>query len=184
VNPFRFSKDGMQHTHPDPARGKRGLDGRSRAWLVYLAVGALATGAYYFIPSPVVQDSLRPLFSLAALGAFVAGILVHRPRRPLPWYLFTLGSLFSVLGIVTYVYYEITLGRTPFPSLADVFFLAGYPCVAAALLIMQSRRLVRDQASIVDPIIVAVGVGMLAWVFLMRPYIDDPSSPFCSGWSP
>ena len=175
MNRIRSFRVGTENTNPEPAGGKRRIDWRLRAWLVYLTVGVLATVAYFSIPSPVVQDSLRPLFSLAALGAFVAGILVHRPKRPLPWYLFTLGSLFSVLGIVTYVYYEITLGRTPFPSLADVFFLAGYPCVAASLLIMQSRRLARDRASIVDPIIVAVGVGMLAWVFLMRPYLDDLS---------
>ncbi len=142
---------------------------------MYLLVGILATGAYFLVPSPVVQDSLRPLFNLAALGAFVAGILLHRPKRPLPWYLFTVGMLLFVFGIVTYVYYEITLGKTPFPSLADAFFIAGYPCVAAALLIIQSRRLARDRASTVDPIIIAVGVGMLAWVFLMRPYVEDPS---------
>jgi len=105
----------------------------------------------------------------------VAGILMHRPARPLPWYLFTFGLLMSVLGIVTYVYYEVTLGRTPFPSLADAFFIAGYACAAATLLMFQSRRLVRDQASTVDPIIVAVGVGMLAWVFLAQPYVEDPS---------
>jgi hypothetical protein len=92
---------------------------------VYLLVGTLATGAYFLIPSPLVQDSLRPLFNLAALAAFVSGILLHRPKKPMPWYLFTLGTLFFVLGIVSYVYAEITLGRAPFPSLADAFFIAG-----------------------------------------------------------
>jgi diguanylate cyclase (GGDEF)-like protein/PAS domain S-box-containing protein len=80
-----------------------------------------------------------------------------------------------VLGIIAFVYYEVTLGKTPFPSVADVFFLASYPCAAFALLLFQNRRLTRDRASIVDPIIVAVGVGMLAWVFLMRPYVADLS---------
>ncbi|QIN81445.1 response regulator [Rubrobacter tropicus] len=149
--------------------------GRSRAWLVYLIVGALATVAYFFLPSPAAQDTLRPLFNLAALGAFVAGILMHRPKRPLPWYLFTLGTLFFVLGIVTFVYYEVTLGRTPFPSLADALLIASYPCAAGALLLFQQRRFVRDRASVIDPIIVAVGVGVIAWVFLMRPFFEDQS---------
>jgi diguanylate cyclase (GGDEF)-like protein/PAS domain S-box-containing protein len=150
--------------------------GRSRAWLVYLLLGLLATGAYFLVPSPVAQDTLRPLFNLAALAAFVAGIRMHRPKRPLPWYLFTVGMLLFVLGIVVYVYYEITQGHDPpTPSLADAFFIASYPCAAAALLLIQSRRLVRDRASTIDPIIVAVAVGMLAWVFLMRPYAADSS---------
>ena len=76
---------------------------------------------------------------------------------------------------MAYVYSEITLGTTPFPSLADAFFIATYPCVAAALLIIQSRRLVRDRFSTVDPIIITVGVGMLAWVFLIRPHVEDLS---------
>ena len=128
------------------------------------------------LPSPEVQDTLRPLFNLVALGAFVAGILIHRPKRPLPWYLFTAGMLLFVLGIVVYVYYGITEGQDPpTPSLADAFFIVSYPCAAAALLLIQSRRLVRDRASTIDPVIVAVAVGMLAWVFLIRPYAADSS---------
>ena len=132
------------HTHSNPAVIRK-ADGRSRAWLVYLLVGVLATGAYFLLPSAALQETLRPLFNLAALGAAVAGILMYRPKRPLPWYLFTCGLLLFVLGIVTYVSYEATLGKTPFPSVADVFFIATYPCAASALLLFQSRRLVRDR---------------------------------------
>ncbi|MDQ3913122.1 MAG: EAL domain-containing protein [Actinomycetota bacterium] len=146
-----------------------------RAWHVYLVLGLLATGAYFLLPSPAAQDITRPLFNISALVAFAIGILIHRPKRPLPWYLFTLGMVLFVCGIATYVYYEATLGTTPSISVADVFFIASYPCAAAALLLIQSRRLVRDRASTIDPLIIAVGVGMLAWVFLMRPYAEAPS---------
>ena len=151
---------------------------RLQVWHVFLVVGLLATGAYFLLPSPATQDTVRPLFNLAALGAFVAGILMHRPKRPLPWYLFTLGMLLFVLGIVSYVYYEITLERVPFPSLADAFLIASYPCAAAAMLLFQRRRLARDWASIIDPLIVAVGVGTLAWVFLMGPVLQDQKLSF------
>ena len=178
VSLFRSSHAGPKHTGPEVERGEGGLGSRSRAWLVYLLVGVLAAGVYFLVPSPATQDTVRPLFNLAALGAFVTGILMHRPRRPLPWYLLTLATLLFVFGIVAYVYVEVTTGKPPFVSLADAFFLASYPCAAAALLIMQSRRLARDRASTVDPIIVAVGVGMLVWVFLIRPYLEDPSLSF------
>jgi diguanylate cyclase (GGDEF)-like protein/PAS domain S-box-containing protein len=151
-------------------------DRRLQAWHVYLLGGVLATGVYFFLPSQSMQETLRPLFNLAALAAFVAGLLMHRPKRPLPWYLFTLGMLLFVLGIVVYVYYEITQGQeAPSPSLADAFFIASYPCAAAALLLIQSRRLARDRASTIDPIIVAVAVGMVAWVFLIRPALEVQS---------
>jgi diguanylate cyclase (GGDEF)-like protein/PAS domain S-box-containing protein len=165
-----------QTAHSDTETREKGKTNRRvQAWQVYLLVGVLAAGAYFFLPSQSAQETLRPLFNLAALGACVAGILMHRPKRPLPWYLFTLGMLLFLFGLVTYVYLETTLGRTPGPSLADVFFLTSYPCAAAALLLIQSRRLARDRASTIDPIIVAVGVGMVVWVFLMRPVLVDHS---------
>ncbi len=168
---YYYSSDRSQPAYSDTETRGEGTAGRRlRAWHVYLLVGLLATGVYFFLPSQSAQEALRPLFNVAALAAFVLGLLIHRPKRPLPWYLFTLGMLLFVLGIVVFVYYEITRGReAPSPSLADLFFVASYPCAAAALLLIQGRRLARDRASTIDPIIVAVAVGMLAWVFLMRP---------------
>ena len=171
VRQYYSSYVGTRTARSDTETREKGkADRRLQAWHVYLLVGVLATGVYFFLPSQSMQETVRPLFNLTALAAFVVGLLMHRPKRPLPWYLFTTGMLLFVLGIVVFVYYEITQGQeAPSPSLADVFFIASYPCAAAALLLIQSRRLVRDRASTIDPIIVAVAVGMLAWVFLMRP---------------
>ena len=145
---------------------------------MYLAVGVLATGAYFLLPTQTAQYVLRLLAVGSTSAAFVAGIVMHRPKRPLPWYVLGFAMLMPVLSSLTYVYYVAVLGiEPPRASVADAFFIATYVCVAAALLIFQSRRLARDRASTIDPIIVAVGVGMLAWVFLMKPYATDQSLP-------
>ena len=149
-----------------------------RAWFVYLLLGLFATGAYFLLPSQTAQQVLRLLVVVSTQVAFAAGILMHRPKRPLPWYVLAFAMLMPIIGSLTYVYYIAVLGIGPQPvSVADVFFIATYPCVAAALLMFQSRRLARDRASTIDPIIVAVGVGMLAWVFVMQPYATDQSLP-------
>jgi diguanylate cyclase (GGDEF)-like protein/PAS domain S-box-containing protein len=149
---------------------------RLQAWHVYLLLGVLAIGAYFLLPSQAAQHALRLLFVISALVATVTGILMHRPNRPLPWYLFASAMLMGVLGIVTYGYYEAVLGiESPSASVADAFFIASYPCSITGLLLIQSWRLVRDQASTIDPIIVAIGIGMLAWPFLLKPYVEDPS---------
>jgi diguanylate cyclase (GGDEF)-like protein/PAS domain S-box-containing protein len=151
---------------------------RLRAWHVYLLLGVIATGAYFLLPSANSQYLLRLLVVVSTLAAFMAGILMNRPKWPLPWYLFTFAMLMPVLGSLTYVYYVAVLNtEPPSVSVADAFFIATYPCVATALLMFQSRRLARDRASTIDPIIVAVGVGMLAWVFLMEPYATDRALP-------
>jgi diguanylate cyclase (GGDEF)-like protein/PAS domain S-box-containing protein len=149
---------------------------RSRAWLVYLLLGLLATGAYFLLPSQSAQNALRLLFAVSVLAATVTGILMHRPSRPLPWYLFACGMLMPIFGTVTLGYYEAVLGiKSPFPTVADAFFLATYPGPIAALLLIQRRRLVRDRASTIDPIIITLGIGMLAWAFLVKPYVENPS---------
>src|SRR5215207_1089456 len=155
-------------------KGKVGV--RLWGWYVYLLLGVLATGAYFLLPSQAAQNALRLLFVMSALAATVTGVFMHRPNRPLPWYLFACSLLMSVVGTVTYGYYEVVLGiESPFPTVAEAFFIASYACAVAALLLIQSRRLVRDRVSMIDPIIVAVGIGMLAWLFLMKPYAEDPS---------
>ena len=149
---------------------------RLRAWHVYLLLGVLATVGYFLLPSHTAQHILRLLVVVSALGATVTGVLMHHPNRPSPWYLFAVCLLMSILGTVAYGYYEIALGvESPFPTVADAFFIASYFCAAVALVLIQSRRLVRERVSMIDPVIVTVGVGMLAWLFLMKPFADDPS---------
>ena len=165
------------HTHSEPTE-RVTVGRRLRAWHVYLLLGTFAIGVYFLLPSQTAQQVLRFLLVVSTPVAFAVGILVNRPERPLPWYVLALAMLMPVLGYFTYVYYTSVLGTSPPPvSLADAFFMATYLCAAAALLIFQSRRLARDRASTIDPIIVAIGVGMLAWVFLMQPYATDQSLP-------
>lgn len=83
-----------------------------------------------------------------------------------------------VAGDAIWTVYENVLGiETPFPSLADVLYIAGYPFMAAGLLVIQNQRFGRDLAGAIDPVIVATGAGMLSWVFLMNPHADDQSLP-------
>ena len=63
----------------------------------------------------------------------------------------------------------------PLVTLRAPVCIAGYCWAAAGRLLIQSRRLVRERSSTIDPIIISVGSGMLAWVYLMQPYAEDPS---------
>jgi signal transduction histidine kinase len=62
-----------------------------------------------------------------------------------------------------------------FPSVADVFYLASYPFLMAGLLLLiRSRSPGADRASLLDALIVTVGVGMVSWVFLVGPLARSP----------
>jgi diguanylate cyclase (GGDEF)-like protein len=66
--------------------------------------------------------------------------------------------------------------RAPFPSVADGFYLAGYPVLAVGLLILIRGRISgRDRAGLIDAAIIATGLGLLSWTFLMKPIAVDAS---------
>src|SRR3712207_6953259 len=53
---------------------------RLRAWHAYLLLGAVAIGAYFLLPSETAQRVLHLLVVVSTPVAFVAGILMHRPK--------------------------------------------------------------------------------------------------------
>ena len=75
------------------------------------------------------------------------------------------------------------LGVSQLPSASlvvqegDVLYLAVYPCLMAGILILVAQRNPgRDRASLIDSLIIAIGAGVLSWVFLMAPYWHDAGS--------
>jgi diguanylate cyclase len=148
-------------------------------WLVYLLVGILATGGYFLLPSASMQNIFYNLIGFSAVAAIVVGVRVHRPVRPLPWYVLAFGLLILVVGELIWTYYENVLGiEAPFPSIADAFYLVAMPCLAAGLVLVYRKQAPgRQWANLIDALIIATVVGMLAWTFLMEPHAQAQSRP-------
>ncbi len=150
---------------------------KRRAWLLYLLLGSTALAVYLLVPS----WRVGPLFNLIALSSPVAIVLAVRlwkPERRSPWYLFALGQTLFVGGdVITYNYSRFFGTDLPFPSIGDLLYLAVYPClVAGLLLLIHRRRPGRDRESLIDSMIVAIGIGTISWVFLMSPIAHDSDS--------
>jgi diguanylate cyclase (GGDEF)-like protein len=79
------------------------------------------------------------------------------------------GEAAFVAGDLLWVYYDHT-GSRPFPSPADVLYLAGYPLLAAAFLLFIRRRIGDgDRAGLLDAAILTTAAAVLTWTFLMEP---------------
>jgi diguanylate cyclase (GGDEF)-like protein/PAS domain S-box-containing protein len=139
------------------------------AWMLAL------TAAFYLFPQ-------LSMFTWAAIGlsgaaAVLLGIRLHRPSRRLPWWLLS-GVLVSfTAGDTTYNICTDYLGMAnPFPGPGDVFYLAVYPMLAAALIIFIRARSGGggNRAALLDALLPTAGMGLLSWVFLMAPYVHDP----------
>jgi diguanylate cyclase len=136
---------------------------------------ALGVLAYPLYP-PAVRAWTFDLVSVATVVAILVGVRVNRVARPLPWYLLAAGQLAFLGGDLLWDYYERVLHTDPFPSLADASYLAGYPLIGAAVVVFLRRRsLTADLGSLIDAGIISVGVGVVSWVYLITPYVTDPS---------
>ncbi|MFB3737624.1 MAG: putative bifunctional diguanylate cyclase/phosphodiesterase [Candidatus Velamenicoccus archaeovorus] len=150
---------------------------KQRAWLVYLVVGGAVLALWELVPGLKVG----PLFNLIALSSPVAILIAARLWKPeprTPWLLFALGQTLFVAGdVITYNYDRLFGTELPFPSIGDVAYLAVYPCLIAGILMLVRRRSPgRDRESLIDSLIVAVGVGTVSWIFLMSPIAKDAQS--------
>jgi diguanylate cyclase (GGDEF)-like protein len=151
--------------------------GADRRWLVWLAGGALAVTGYLLVPwEDWVGEALYDGLGLVSAIMIVLAVRWHRPARPAAWYLFAAGQALWVVGDVLFSLYRYALHEEPFPSIADVFYLAAYPLLIAGLaLLIRGRSAGRDRAGLLDAGILATGLALLSWTFLMRPITLDAS---------
>ncbi|PWK31679.1 diguanylate cyclase (GGDEF)-like protein [Actinoplanes xinjiangensis] len=153
--------------------------GLTRIWCWWLAVGVLATTGYFLLPaSSLAARVCYNVIGLAAVVAILVGVRLYRPQRPGVWYWVAAGQLLAVLGDITYDYYLYELGRVPYPSIADAFYLASYPLRIMGLLLLSRRRQPGGQTGrLIDAAIAAIGLGLVLWTFILHPTVADRSAP-------
>lgn len=141
---------------------------------LYLAFGAVSIGLYFILP-PDVQSILFILIAVSASVAMIAGARLHLNSNRLPWYLFAAGQLAFAIGDAIFGYYEIVFGREPpFPSIADGPYLAAYPLIILGVFLLVRRlAVVEGHFALIDAGIVALGFGLVQWVFMIEPEIHE-----------
>jgi diguanylate cyclase (GGDEF)-like protein len=146
-------------------------------WLTWLLIAAALVTAYLTLIRNEWYGNLYYNFiALASATMIVVGVRRHRPSRPEVWYLFAAGQVLWAIGDFTYGFYEHVLQVEAFPSPADVLYLTGYaPLVVGLFVLIRGRTSGRDRAGLIDALIVATGLGLLSWVFLMLPIVEDES---------
>jgi diguanylate cyclase (GGDEF)-like protein/PAS domain S-box-containing protein len=147
---------------------------RGRIWLLYVLVALAVVGGYYWADQQVV---VFHLIGLSAAIGILYGVRLHGPKHRAPWILFALGQALFVAGdVVAYNYERLFHAELPFPAISDVLYLLVYPCLIAGLLLIVRRRTAgRDVGALIDAAMIAIGIGLVSWVFLIAPYVHDTS---------
>jgi diguanylate cyclase (GGDEF)-like protein len=126
--------------------------------------------AVYFLLDPDAQALLYELFGLSAVAAILLGVRRYQPRALEAWYLVAFGLCLFVAGDVAFSWYERVLHATPFPSVADLLYLGGYPFLALGMWrFVRARAPGVDIASVLDAATIAIGVAVASWIFLITP---------------
>jgi cytochrome bd-type quinol oxidase subunit 2 len=162
--------------------------GRTLPWValglaVALFVGwavAPASALYAEILSPHRLLGLAAVLKLVYLLAGTAWAFACRdrleagnPARP-AWFLLSLGLLSTFAGQLCLAPLQVVQGETPFPSMADIFFVISYPFLIAALLVLLNayREAGFPIGSVAERAAILAGVGVIAAVVavpILRP---------------
>ena len=152
-----------------------------RSSLVYLVAGLATIAVYFALPwNSFAQTLVYDAIGVSAALATFAGARLHNPSLRLPWYLFAAGLFaFSIGDWLFNMYAFVWETDPPVPSVADVFYLAGYPFLAAGLfLLVRSLRAHERRSGRIDAAMLIAAFALCQWVFLMQ---DSAGTGSCSG---
>ncbi len=142
-------------------------------WALYAASVAVLGVAYFAVGADSIpQAAIYQALSLGAIGAIVTGLIRYKPQRRIPWFLFGAGLVLWTLGDGYWDAYSWFLRtEAPFPSIADVAYVGGYPLLIAATFVLARGRARPRLTDVLDSAVVATGALILVWALLVEPLL-------------
>jgi len=143
----------------------------SVAFVSLLQVGALSD----FVVTLISNGGQLLAAMVGSAGCAIASTRSEGPRRR-AWLWLSVGTGSWAAGQAVWSFYEVVLSReVPFPSLADVGFLA-FPLVAGVGLLIwsgaQGHQALARGRDVMDGAIIAVSLLVLSWVTVMGPIVE------------
>jgi signal transduction histidine kinase len=144
-----------------------------RVGAIFLAAALALTVAYFAIGRGAAQNDIYDVIGVGSSFAILLGVRLNRPDFPLPWLLFAAGNLFFAVADIIFN----QLVNPPTPSVADWFYLAGYPVLAAGLVLLLIRGGGhRRFAALGEAAIVTFAFALFQWVWIVDRIIDGSGS--------
>jgi len=149
---------------------------RTTLWRYHLGGGLALAGAYVYLPVPALRTAALAVLGLTTIAATLGALRLWRPVRRLPFYLFAAGEAVGLVAgsLGSSVAVSGAGGNPVAAALTVVAYLIG---IAGFALVVRARTLGRDRVGWLDATVISIGLGMLAWVFLMAPYAGAVTLP-------
>jgi two-component system, cell cycle response regulator len=112
--------------------------------------------------APIANDWVYMAVEIVAIGICASRVVLRREHR-LTWTLLTIALTAWSIGDLLWAVWLDDVAVPPFPSVADALYLAMYPCMYIALMVLLRSRL-RDAATAqwLDGGVLALGAGAIA----------------------
>jgi diguanylate cyclase (GGDEF)-like protein len=149
---------------------------RTTLWRYHLGGGLALALAYVYLPVTALRTAALAVLGLTTIAATLAALRLWRPVRRLPFYLFAAGEAVGFVAGSLGSSVAVT-GAGGNPAAATLTIVAYLIGIAGFALVVRARAPGRDRASLIDATVIATGLGMLAWVFLMSPYASQVVLP-------
>jgi diguanylate cyclase len=155
---------------------------RPRSRTLVLLTTVIALGFAVGVPLVPHSSGEALVFDVALFNAapLLAAVLCLRAARRVPeerlvWWGAAAACVLNVAGALVYALAVAPLPEEPFPSVADVFWLAAYPAFFVVTLALLRSRVPRPQASTwLDGLVGALGVTAVAATVFITPAVTAP----------
>jgi|GEM_PF-6401451 len=96
-----------------------------------------------------------------------------KSRVRMAWTFLAIAQLSFTLGDVIWAVLELYLFQSPFPSMADVFYLMYYPLFVAGVLFfpVQPMKFSESLKLLIDTGIIIISASLVSWIFVIGPTI-------------
>ncbi|WP_433790235.1 hypothetical protein [Actinoplanes sp. CA-252034] len=151
---------------------------RVPVWAGWLGAAVVAALCFPLVPDDTLPAKIYVnTVGLSSVAAMVVGIVRNRPEHWRAWALFAAGVLTFVSGDITYDVTELRLGEYPYPYWADLLYLSAYPLLWASLSRLGNPRGDRERGALIDAAIISTGIGLIFWVWVVGPTLQDAGAP-------
>jgi signal transduction histidine kinase len=144
-----------------------------RAGTLFLAAGLALCLVYFLVPRGNTQSVIYDLIGVGSAVAIGCSVFLNRPEYRLPWFLFAVGNLFFAVADIIFN----IIVNPPVPSVADWFYLGGYPVLTCGLVLIVVRAGGHHRLAALDEAaIVTIAFALFQFVWLIDTIADGPGS--------
>ena len=148
--------------------------------------------SFIFITILLRNDSVERIFfgDIASLviDLLVISTLFYAAKRSAPqgrrvqnaWMIMTVAFIIYAIGDISWTIMEIGFHQTPFPSIANVFYLIFYPIFAISIYYLSRFSFTRSEKLkiFIDMEIIIITLGLIFWTFLIIPTLSNQENLF------